>query len=1477
MEELTSANGRNPPRLLQQMSRQAERPEGNVYTYGRQQAMGLKGEASSLPPLIDFGDDDTTPVSTHTSSRYESTPDDLRSAYERSSSSLSSISPAESSSGKPWNARTFTASSQRLVFDGPEFFANGNGDRPGNLSNPSKGKAGILSQRSSPLNTDLLSDFFESSSSDSLSTQECFISSPQSDLLSSNGVTLLDSALSTPCTPHHSLKPLEGLDSLPLQTPLCGAWPTQGLSYVSSQSPYPSKASPQDTGSVSSDWPSCSENPFDRILESPLFVPKAEFDLMKDSFANMSVADDEQDVWSWPSIPFIGDQKSTRMQTLPYQDGTKCNGEGLDISEHGSSVIDNSKSLVPDSSELNSGNQCEIRPKGVYEEDAFSGGPLISHEDNRGQESGSDSSDAGPLNTRVRISSEWRTTDLEESTTKMHRAEEFVGAGGGKGIFRAPVRGTFYPEGPVSLELRPQPLNESQTNQPTRVLISTDTCVWSGCDIGIMVWDIHTACELTCDGRNNMKGDEDAAAYSMLPVHGSALTCLFSDIANSIVWSGHKDGSVRAWSVLFNRGNGTSSSHEDAAVLTWQAHQTSVLSIVVTSYGELWTGSENGSLRAWPWDVIAHALSSSGDSIHNMPSTVAASYIDLRSRGAAAGASSLINSDVRFLIAEHSTCRVWSGGSYLLALWDARTRDILKLFGPNADPEFSSPSISPVRETVRTEEVKVNLAKVPKKEKSQGALSFFQRSRNAVMGAADAVLRAAVGGQIVDDSKKMEALVAVADGKVWVGYANGSLVQWDSSGNRLAEIRHTIAAVRCMCTFGNRFFVGYADGMVHVLAMESGNLLGAWRADKCGVAKLGITCNHLFTLADHGGIRGWFLMSPSPFDAALHSRMMSKEANYITHENLKILGTTWNVGQEKASFQSLRLWLGNWSDQASIIVVGLQEVEMGAGALAMAAAKETVGLAGSVNGQWWLDNVGHVLKEGITFERVASRQLAGLLIGAWVKKSLLRYVGGVDVAAVACGFGRAFGNKGAVAVKMMVFRRTVCVVNCHFAAHMDAVAKRNADFEHIYHRMAFGRSLGVGVAATAMAASAVQIIRGNNVRQDTLSLDSQDISPAKASAHSLVEDQSEDVVLMPELSEADMLIWVGDFNYRLNDFSYRDAVDLIAHKQWDELLNKDQLRTEMKAGRVFQGMREAAICFPPTYKFDKGFNGSGASSIGYDSGEKRRVPAWCDRILFRDSFDGSDLVRKPCLSRPMAASVAWYSAVMDAVESDHKPVSCLFDVEIAVINEAARRWEYGKFMRTDPEFSSFRKELDIVPGTVVNTNNLKLVDWNMSVLTVTYECGNNLALFNIYCEGKPTGASCPCKGNHSDEAKNKSWRGCRGFPSWLQVLPASGVLQPRHTVEISVQYAGRDTVIEDDISWRQQTCWDDREQEKAIVLVVEVKGILSGSSKQHRVCVCHSSSHDALQHGGSQNFRQRKFLDRSELLTADSIDHDPFN
>lgn len=71
----------------------------------------------------------------------------------------------------------------------------------------------------------------------------------------------------------------------------------------------------------------------------------------------------------------------------------------------------------------------------------------------------------------------------------------------------------------------------------------------------------------------------------------------------------------------------------------------------------------------------------------------------------------------------------------------------------------------------------------------------------------------------------------------------------------------------------------------------------------------------------------------------------------------------------------------------------------------------------------------------------------------------------------------------------------------------------------------------------------------------------------------------------PDLSEADMIVFLGDFNYRLFGISYDEARDLVSQRSFDWLREKDQLRAEMKAGKVFQGMREALITFPPTYKF----------------------------------------------------------------------------------------------------------------------------------------------------------------------------------------------------------------------------------------------------------------------------------------------------
>lgn len=228
-----------------------------------------------------------------------------------------------------------------------------------------------------------------------------------------------------------------------------------------------------------------------------------------------------------------------------------------------------------------------------------------------------------------------------------------------------------------------------------------------------------------------------------------------------------------------------------------------------------------------------------------------------------------------------------------------------------------------------------------KKEKTQSAFGFFQRSRNAIMGAADAVRRAAVKGAFGDDNRRTEALVITIDGMIWTGCTSGLLVQWDKYGNRLQDFQHHSHAVQCFCTFGSRIWVGYASGTVQVLDLK-GRLLGGWVAHSCPVIEMCVGSGYVFTLTNHGGIRGWNVTSPGPLDSILRSELAAKEFMYTRMENLKIFTGTWNVGQEKASPDSLISWLGSVVSDVGIVVVGLQEVEMGAGFLAMSAAKETV-------------------------------------------------------------------------------------------------------------------------------------------------------------------------------------------------------------------------------------------------------------------------------------------------------------------------------------------------------------------------------------------------------------------------------------------------------------------------------------------------------------------------------------------------------
>ncbi|KAB5595370.1 hypothetical protein CTheo_1242 [Ceratobasidium theobromae] len=124
----------------------------------------------------------------------------------------------------------------------------------------------------------------------------------------------------------------------------------------------------------------------------------------------------------------------------------------------------------------------------------------------------------------------------------------------------------------------------------------------------------------------------------------------------------------------------------------------------------------------------------------------------------------------------------------------------------------------------------------------------------------------------------------------------------------------------------------------------------------------------------------------------------------------------------------------------------------------------------------------------------------------------------------------------------------------------------------------------------------------------------------------------------------------GDLNYRI-DQRRELVVQSIQLGDLNTLLLHDQLIKEMQNNPGFRlrSFTEAAITFYPTYKYDRGSN-------EFDSSEKHRIPAWCDRILFRSRGD-----RVHC---------DHYRRYEPNV-SDHRPVSGGFRVEVKSVDRDA--------------------------------------------------------------------------------------------------------------------------------------------------------------------------------------------------------------
>ncbi|KAH9549832.1 hypothetical protein CY35_10G039900 [Sphagnum magellanicum] len=124
------------------------------------------------------------------------------------------------------------------------------------------------------------------------------------------------------------------------------------------------------------------------------------------------------------------------------------------------------------------------------------------------------------------------------------------------------------------------------------------------------------------------------------------------------------------------------------------------------------------------------------------------------------------------------------------------------------------------------------------------------------------------------------------------------------------------------------------------------------------------------------------------------------------------------------------------------------------------------------------------------------------------------------------------------------------------------------------------------------------------------------------------------------VEESDVVVWLGDLNYRVE--LPRSSVHFLINHKLQELWANDQLSRAVQSGQVFRDFEEGPLLFPPTYKYDIGTD-------NYDTSSKERVPSWTDRILYKVSS--------------IKAELRCYDAISSVKTSDHRPVKALLGLK----------------------------------------------------------------------------------------------------------------------------------------------------------------------------------------------------------------------
>ncbi|XP_037812970.1 type II inositol 1,4,5-trisphosphate 5-phosphatase [Lucilia sericata] len=294
----------------------------------------------------------------------------------------------------------------------------------------------------------------------------------------------------------------------------------------------------------------------------------------------------------------------------------------------------------------------------------------------------------------------------------------------------------------------------------------------------------------------------------------------------------------------------------------------------------------------------------------------------------------------------------------------------------------------------------------------------------------------------------------------------------------------------------------------------------------------------------------------------------------------------------------------------------------------------------------WITKMLESVHDKGEYEELTSVRLVGMMLTVIVKRQIRSSITRYNVKTIARGILNALGNKGGVAVSLQLNEANLCFVNSHLAAHMGFVEARNEDYAGIVKGLVF------------------------------------------------------DDELRRTINDHDHIFWIGDLNYRIEEPpGLQLPMSRAAANAAEMLLPYDQLRQEMRKGNCFEGYTEGPIKFRPTYKYDPGTD-------NYDSSEKQRAPAYCDRILWKGS-------RIEQLA---------YDSVMDIRQSDHKPVYAVFRVNIKTRDDNLYKKVHEEVLKLLDKRENESQPQITVEKTIIDFGLVRFNEPAVSDFTVSNAC-----------------------------------------------------------------------------------------------------------------------------------------------------------